>query len=170
MFKLGDFEGDKSMMLRTDSGEMMSMGGTHFTWRITPQGKLYVGLSAEYLFHVYSENGDLEFDFSRTYVPIPNPKARKGMPKHFSAFDVRRPCFDEEGNLWLELISREEDEGILYDVFTPKGLYLKQVTVPYRIYHFNNNRVYCLLRTEEEFLQVKRVRMEQAPSILEAPF
>ena len=169
MFKLGEFEGDKNMMMRTESGGMMSVTSSSFTWRIHPLGKLFVGLSEIYQFSVYSEDGELEFRFTRDYTPVPKPKARAGMSKYFSAFDVRRPRFDEDNNLWLELFTKEDFEGILYDVFTADGLYLKQVVVPYRIYHFKNGRVYSLLRTEEEYLRVKRFRLEEKSATSNAP-
>lgn len=164
MFKLGDFEGDKSMMLRTETGVMLSVSSSSFTWRIHPLGKLYIGLSEIYQFSVYSEGGELEFRFTRDYTPVPRPKARAGTPKFYSAFDVRRPRFDEDHNIWLELFTEEDFEGILYDVFTSDGLYLKQVVVPHRIYHFKNGRVYSLLRTEDEYLRVKRFRLEENPT------
>ena len=164
-FKLGDFEGDKNMMRRTSTGGMMSVSSSYLTWRIHPSGKLFLGLSESFQFSVYSETGELEFRFGREYTPVPNPKARTWASKYFAAFDVRRPRFDEEGNLWLEIITPEEFEGILYDVFTSEGIYLKQVVVPHRIYFFKNGKVYSLIRTEDEFLQVKRSHLEEKPKL-----
>jgi hypothetical protein len=163
-FQLGDFEGDESRMRRTSTGGMASVGGSAFGWTVHPGGKLFLCITKDYQLSAYSENGDLEFRFSREYIPVPNPRSRSADNKYFPPFDPRRPRFDEEGNLWLQLYAPEDFEGILYDVFTPEGIYLKQVVVPYRIYFFKHGKVYSLLRTEDEFLQVKRSRLVEKPA------
>lgn len=160
-FKLGDFEGDQSKRRRTSTGGMVSVSSSSFTWRIHPSGTLYVGLTENYRFRVFSETGDLIFRFGREFVPVPNPRSQSADTKYYAPFDVRRPRFDEEGNLWLELFTPEDFEGVLYDVFTSEGIYLKQVVVPHRIYFFGNDRVYSLFRTAEEFFRVTRAHLEE---------
>jgi hypothetical protein len=71
---------------------------------------------------------------------------------------------DENGNLWIELIQPGNAKGFLYDVFSPDGIYSKQVSIEQRIGVFNNGKVYSLLRPEEGYPSIKRYKMELVPS------
>ena len=68
--------------------------------------------------------------------------------------------FDEEGNLWLwHYTGKEEQEGMyMHDVFSPDGIYIKQVVVPHRIHRIKNGKAYCIVINEEDFRFIKRFR------------
>ena len=80
-----------------------------------------------------------------------------------SAAFTRSVVFDEEGNLWLELAKNAETKGFTYDVFSPEGVFLKQVAIDQRIRQFKGGRIYCLVESEEGFHLAKRFRMELKP-------
>jgi len=164
-FLLGDFEGEKSMRLRTESGGMMSVSSPYnIAWGVSPDGELYTGYNETYQLSVYSETGELEFRFGREYTPVPRPDVKADWaPKLQPAFNSRRLVFDEEGNLWLELFTDEGFEGILYDVFSPEGIYLRQAVVPYRIYVFKHGRAYSLVLPEDGFYSARSCRLISAP-------
>jgi hypothetical protein len=45
------------------------------------------------------------------------------------------------------------------EVFSPEGIYLKQVRVPEALYLVRGDAAYSIIRREDEFLVVKRFRM-----------
>jgi len=100
--------------------------------------------------------------FGREYTPVKN-KRYKGRPiqlKDLPPFQSRRLVLDEEGNLWIHINSENEDE-MVYDVFSPEGIYLKQVTLPHRIFQFKNGKIYSIAVTEEGFRVIKRFRLTE---------
>jgi hypothetical protein len=70
---------------------------------------------------------------------------------------------DDAGNLWIELISLNWPQDITYDIFSPEGVYLKQVQTEYRIITIKNQRAYCVVPSDEELPLVKRYRMIEIP-------
>jgi hypothetical protein len=71
----------------------------------------------------------------------------------------RMIIFDERGNLWVEPYAADETK-VIYDVFSPEGIYLKQVLLANRIYQFKNGKAYSLIRPEDSYAMVKRFRLE----------
>jgi hypothetical protein len=58
------------------------------------------------------------------------------------------------------------EEGVkdhVFDVFSPDGVYLKQVRVPQALCLVRGDMAYSIIRTEDEFLVVKRFRMVREP-------
>ncbi len=55
-------------------------------------------------------------------------------------------------------------EGSVFDVFSPEGIYLKQVRVPETLYLVLGDAAYSIIRQEDEFLVVKRFRMVPEPT------
>jgi hypothetical protein len=49
----------------------------------------------------------------------------------------------------------------VFDVFSPEGIYLKQVVVPQALYLVRGDKAYTIIRQEDEFLVVKRYRMQR---------
>jgi hypothetical protein len=165
VFHVGDFEGEKIMSTRTESGGMMSVSGPFkIAWGLSPQGKLYLGYNETYQLSVYSDTGELEFRFGREYTPVPRPDVKaEWAPKVHPAYNSRRLVFDEEGNLWLEQYTEEGFEGFLYDVFMSEGIFLRQAVVPYRIYVFKHGRAYSLVHPEDGFYSAKSFRLISSP-------
>ena len=132
-------------------------------WTIDQEGKLYAGYGNKYQISVYNPNGSLSFKFGRDYPLITN-KNFDGTPlrsKYVGVFNVitRHWFFDENGNLWIETPSKEDIEEIVYDIFSPEGIYLKSTYLKYRILHFKNGKAYSIVTTDEGFKVVKRFRM-----------
>jgi hypothetical protein len=132
-------------------------------WTVDQEGKLYVGFGDKYQISVYNSNGSLSFKFGRDYPPIPskNRDSTPLRPKYVGVFNVitRHWFFDENGNLWIETPSKEDIEEIVYDIFSPQGIYLKRTYLKYRILHFKNGKAYSIITTDEGFKVVKRFRM-----------
>jgi len=161
LFHLGDFRGEKWVTRRTSETSSVSSGGLFIIiWTISGEGKLFVGCNETYQLSVYSADGKLEFRFGREYSPVDNKyyKGLLGQKKYMPAFR-RIIIFDEKGNLWIEPYTADETI-INYDVFSPEGIYLQQVTVANRIYQFKNGKAYSLIRPEDSFAMVKRFRLE----------
>lgn len=132
-------------------------------WTVDQEGKLYAGYGDKYQISVYNPNGSLSFKFGRDYPPIAN-KNYDGTPlrpKYIGVFNVitRHWFFGENGNLWIETPSKEDIEEIVYDIFSPKGIYLKRTHLKYRILHFKDGKAYSIVTTDEGFKVVKRFRM-----------
>ncbi|MCJ7582979.1 MAG: 6-bladed beta-propeller [Candidatus Aminicenantes bacterium] len=128
-------------------------------WKVSPKGKLYAGYGDIYQISVYDTDGSLDFKFGRQYTPVQNKYAGKaGQPKDVGVFNVitRHWLFDDEGNIWIEFFTGDEPEHIFYDVFSPDGIYLKQVQVKHRILQLFEGKAFCFVRDENEFVAVKR--------------
>ena len=64
--------------------------------------------------------------------------------------------FDEAGNIWLRMFRNDDkDEPHRYDVFSPQGVYLKQIVLPCRIYQVRNGKMIAVVETEEGFRALK---------------
>jgi hypothetical protein len=71
--------------------------------------------------------------------------------------------FDDEGNVWLDVVQEDAAKDVLYDVFSPEGIYLKQIRLEHRISHIRAGKIYCLIRPADGFPSVKRFRMDLVP-------
>jgi hypothetical protein len=100
----------------------------------------------------------------RDFTPVKNPRFKGMIGQKRSMPAYRNIVIDESNDLWVEPYQAEGAKGALYDVFSPDGLYLKQVSVEQRISAFKNGKVYSLLRPEEGYPSIKRYRMELMPS------
>ncbi|MBL7084395.1 MAG: 6-bladed beta-propeller [Candidatus Aminicenantes bacterium] len=148
---------------KTSSSSTTSRLAATTVWTVDQEGKLYVGFGDKYQIGVYNPNGSLSFKFGRDYPPIlsRNYDDNPLHPKYVGVFNVitRHWFFDEAGNLWIETPSKEDIEEIVYDIFSPEGIYLKRTCLKYRILHFKNGKAYSIVTTNEGFKVVKRFRM-----------
>lgn len=165
LYDYGDFRGGKMSYTRTKTGATSGMSPyAHTTaWTVDEEGKLYAGYNENYQLSVYDPDGELIFKFGRDFIPIKYEKYKGGAnPEYWSAFS-QYMFFDDEGNLWLwHYAGTEEEEVYEYDIFSPEGIYLRQVVVPHRIYRIKNGKVYSIIRDEEGYRYVKRFRMVPA--------
>lgn len=130
-------------------------------WTVSPEGKLNAGYGDKYQISVYDPNGKLSLKFGREYDPVPTKYSRTpGQPKYAGVFNVitRRWLFDESGNIWIEMFTEADPEEIVYDVFSPEGIYLKQIKVKHRLFQLKNGRAYCLVQSEDGFVSAKRFK------------
>jgi hypothetical protein len=168
LIHLVDLVGESVATKSAGGGGVVSMVGGGFTvgWTVDVRGRLYGGCNEDYRLSVYGEDGKIEFSFGRKFAPRKNPRFKGGpaQKRTLPVFSTRNLIFDQEGNLWIELTKDEDQKGFLYDVFSPEGIYLKQVQIEQRISQFMVDKTYCLVRPEEGYPSVKRYKMELVPS------
>ncbi len=163
LFSFGNFRGNK-IMYRKVSAKTTSSGSSPHSyltaWTVDRKGRLLAGYSKNYQMSVFNPDGQLAFKFGRDFAPLKNEKYKEGsvVPEYWPAF-YRRLYIDEEGNLWLRQYVPEEEGGYKYDIFSPEGIYLKQVVSPHPITKIKNGKFYCIVRTEEDYRIVKRFRL-----------
>jgi len=131
------------------------------SWLVGPDDRVYIGYNKDYRLDVYDADWSLLFRFGREFTPVRHPgyKPDGPHPEFYPAFSDWRKFFDEKGNLWLEQYVGESVEDHVFDVFSPEGIYLKQVRVPETLHLVRGDRAYSIIRQEDEFLVVKRFRM-----------
>jgi len=162
MVHLTDFTGEAQLMLGMNGGGITSIGSLYvIVWDVNHQGKLYGGFNEIYRLGSYGPDGKIEFAFGREFTPLKNPryKGLRGQKKTMPAFN-EKIVFDEKENLWLELYKDDAIKDFTYDVFSPEGIYLKQVRIDQRIFQFKNGKVYSIVRPEEGYPSIKRFLME----------
>jgi hypothetical protein len=162
---LTDFLGESMIMRSSGGGGVVSAGGLYVVvWNISREGELYGGYNLDYSLGVFGQDGKKEFAFGRQFTPIKDKRyqGKVGQKKTMPAY--RAIVMDEDGNLWVELIQADDAKGFLYDVFSPDGIYSKQVAIDQRIGVFKNGKIYSLLRPEEGYPSIKRYKMELVPS------
>ncbi|MDH5467211.1 MAG: 6-bladed beta-propeller [Candidatus Aminicenantes bacterium] len=162
-FVFGTFRGDK-MKFKKESATTSSSGSSPHVcttaWAVDRGGRLYAGYNEHYQMSVYDPDAQLIFKFGRQFTPLKNPNYKEGsiFSEYWPAF-FRDPFFDEEGNLWLRQYGKEDEQGVKYDIFSPDGIYIRQVVVPHPIKEIKNGKIYSIVRDEEEFMFVKRFRV-----------
>ena len=169
--KFGEYPDVTMMRKVTKAGEGMSSQSLtsreayRTSWLVGPGDRVYVGYNKDYRLDVHDADWKLLFRFGRESTPLPHPEYQPDgpHPEFYPAFSDWRKFFDGEGNLWLEQYVGEGIEEHVFDVFTPEGIYLKQVRVPQTLFLVRGDRAYSIVRTEDEFLVVKRFLMVPAP-------
>jgi hypothetical protein len=126
-------------------------------WMISPDQRLFMGYNQDYMISVYDLDYNLLFKFGREFAKIKHPHYApdRAHPEYYPAFYSRYFFFDDEGNLWLRQYVEEGIEDSIYDVFSPEGIYLKQVHAPHPIFELWKGKAYTIIRTEEDFLVLK---------------
>jgi len=165
--RLGEFL-DGAMLRKVQKvGEAMSSSSLSSresyvtSWLVGPGGRVYLGYNKDYVLTVYDPDWKPVLRFGREFTPLRHPSYKPGgaHPEFYPAFSDWRKFFDEKGNLWLEQYVEEGVEDHVFDVFSPEGIYLKQVRVPETLHLVRGDKAYGIIRQEDEFLIVKRFRM-----------
>jgi len=165
----GEFPGD--LFLWRKRGDTMSPSRSNASpatvWIVSEDCRLYTGYNENYLINVYDQEGELLFKFGRKYDPQPDTMNwLDGISDHLPAYS-RTWLLDDSGNLWIELMSWNRAQDTTYDIFSPEGIYLKQVQTKHRILTIKNQRAYCVVISEEELPLVKRCRMIENSDIFQ---
>jgi hypothetical protein len=167
--RLGEFL-DVTMM-RKIQGQMISSLTSResytTSWLVGPDDRVYIGYNEDYRLDVYDPDWKLLFRFGREFTPVKHPefKADGPHPEYYPAFSDWRKFFDGEGNLWLEQYVEEGVKDKVYDIFSPDGIYLRQVRVPQTLFLVRGDLAYRIIRQEDEFLVVKRFKLlPEAPA------
>lgn len=169
--RLGPFRGEKMMMKAMPGAGIMSASSPSSPqtgWCVAPDGRLWLGHNEIYELGVFDPDGKPLFRFGREFKPVRNKayaeialENRKNTvaTEDFPAF-VQNFFFDQAGNAWFRLFRNEEpkDEPYRYDVFSPEGVYLRQIEAPFRIYQVRNGKAYAIVDTEEGFKALKCFR------------
>lgn len=161
LLSYGEFPGDPFLFSNRDGKTIQSRSSATPTtvWTVSENGRLYAGYSDDYLISVYNKEGVLQFRFGRRFDPVPDTQNwLEGISDHHPVFS-RSWILDEAGNLWIELYSLDREQDRIYDIFSPDGVYLKQVQIKHRIITIKNQRAYCIVPSEEELPLVKRYRL-----------
>ncbi|MBN2265082.1 MAG: 6-bladed beta-propeller [Candidatus Aminicenantes bacterium] len=135
------------------------------SWLVGPDDRVYIGYNKDYRLDVYDPDWRLLFRFGREFAPLRHPmyKPDGAHPEFYPAFSDWHKFFDDAGNLWLEQYVEEGVEDHVFDVFSPDGIYLKQVRAPEVLFLVRGDKAYSIVRNEDEFLVVKRFRMVPEP-------
>ena len=161
LLNYGEFLGDRLILYERDGKMTQSRRSLSpiTVWIVTRDGRLYAGYSGTYRISVYEPNGSLSFKFGREYDPIPDRENwLQGAYDFLPAF-YRNWLLDDDRNLWIELLRTIGQEEIVYDVFSPEGIYLNQFHVEHRISFIKNGRAYCIVHSEQGMPLVTRNRM-----------
>lgn len=117
------------------------------TWAFDPRGCVWFGVTAPYRIYQRTLTGDTIRVFERPYTPLPvsvaeRDSAVKGLawfveqggtidasriPREQPAFE--RFVIDDEGNLWVSVVTADRKEGTAFDVFEPNGGYQGRVLI-----------------------------------------
>lgn len=164
----GLFQLVQPVITRIAEGSVTSSTSRHAAttvWKVDREGKLYAGYGDQYQISVYDPAGNLTSKFGREYTPVENKYAGKpGQPKYVGVFNTinRRWLFDDNNNIWIEMFTTDDPEEIVYDVFSPGGIYLMQIKVKHRINQLWGGKAYSLVRDEEGFVSMKRFKLVEA--------
>jgi len=155
MMKMGDGMASQSLTSRESYTT---------SWLVGPDDRVYIGYNKDYRLDVHNADGKLLFRFGREFTPIRHPQYTPdgAHPEFYPAFSDWRKFFDEKGNLWLEQYVEEGVKDHVFDVFSPEGIYLRQVRVPQALFLVRGDLAYSIIRNEDEFLVVKRFKMVPA--------
>lgn len=162
MVHLTDFLGEFQVMKGMSGGGIVGGGGLYsIIWGVNHKGMIYGGFNETYRLGAYGPDGKIEFTFGREFKPLKNSRY-KGLPGQKKTMPAltEKIVFDEMENLWLELYKDDTIKYFTYDIFSPEGIYLKQVRADQRICQFKNGRVYSIVRPEEGYPSIKRFLME----------
>lgn len=128
-----------------------------WVWKVVDTDTIIAGHNNNYKLGVYSVDGTLRYSFGRTYKrrlsQAKKSKFRKEVYekiKYQVAFE-QGINVDENGRYWIRLPLKHDNQPFrVYDVFSPEGIYLKQIKSELRIACFKNHRVYGFGKSEED--------------------
>jgi hypothetical protein len=153
-----------------------------FDWRLAPTGALWGMLTGEYRFFELTAGGDTLRTITRDFTPLPVTDAdmerareqlesfvRNGGNVDWSKIPSTKPAteemyFDDEGNIWVRMVTAHEDRGRVFDVFDASGRYLSRVRADFAVARFpppifRGDFVYAVTEDELEVPYVVRARI-----------
>jgi hypothetical protein len=170
--ELFEFKGEQMFVIPKEGG---SNGWFDSCWSVRKKGGISIGYNETYEIWDFSPSGKPRFKYGRAFVPIKwKPKMRDPKNPDFAFFSERdkygpknEPVFssfliDDNDNLWVELTPMNSKEARIYDVFTPEGVYSRQVKTEHPISLFKNGRAYSIIYSRDGgYPSVKRFRLEE---------
>jgi outer membrane protein assembly factor BamB len=161
LLNYGEFLGDQIILYERDGKIRQSRRSVSpiTVWIATRDGRLYAGYSGKYKISVYEPNGSLSFKFGREYEAIQDTENWLSGTSDFLPAFYRNWLLDDNENLWIELLKRKGQKEMIYDVFSPEGIYIKQFHIKHRIYCIKNKKAYCVVKLDEGMPLITRNRM-----------
>lgn len=169
---VGEIAGEKRGVRRTPTGGSMMVSGPHkLIWRVDNLNRLIVGLNDKFSFTIYTADGSPILTSKCGFALKKNPyyTGKSWQHEFLPAFQPYM-LIGEDNAIWLQHYrsrARTEEEEVklrkepfLYNVFSPEGVYLKQISVPHRISSLANDRAFCIVRDEKGYVSIKRMRFE----------
>jgi hypothetical protein len=164
LLNYGLFKLHQPIIIKRDeksSSSVSSPYAPNTVWTVSSDGFLYTGYGEPYQIKVFDLDGKIMHKFGREHNPVPITYKRdrlEGLPTHKSAF-TRYWTFDQDGNLWIEIYTDDEIKDHVYDIFSPDGIYLKQITLKHRIYEMKDDYIYSIVRNDDDVPMVKRFKL-----------
>lgn len=158
-----DFHGETWALSRTGNS-IGAVGGIFvIVWTVNHKGKLIGGYTGDYKLRIFEEGGREEAAFGRAFSPIKDEgfSGKVGQKEVLPTY--RGIVVDDDDNLWIDLYQKEGARGFLYDVFSPDGIYCRQIEVDQKIERIRNGKIYSLVRPEDGYPSVKRYGMKLTP-------
>jgi len=148
--EIGRYPGHK-MRIKRDATGMLFLSSSSlngFFWKILPSDKLVTAAPQIYEFTFSNLDGKPLYIVKRDYKPFVNKeyKENSGDDRYRPNF-TRHTLMDDKENLWVNLDNGINPENYIYDIFTPDGIFLKQVFSKYPLTLFKGDRVYSLIRS-----------------------
>jgi hypothetical protein len=155
-----------------------------FDWRLSPSGTLWGMFSGEYELFEMTADGDTLRTFTREFTPLPVTEAdmeqarerlesfiRNGGKVDWSKIPSTKPAteefyLDDEGNVWVRLVTAQDDRGRIYDVFDPEGRFMGTVRLPFMLARFpgpifRDGVLYGITEDELEVPYIVRARIDK---------
>ena len=155
-----------------------------FDWRLSPSGTLWGMLTGEYRLFELTAVGDTLRAITRDFTPLPVTEADmerardqldsfvdNGGKVDWSKIPSRKPAteemyFDDEGQVWVRLVTAIEDAGLRFDVFDRDGRFLTAVQADFPVAQypppiFRDGFMYAVTEDELEVPYVVRARIEK---------
>jgi hypothetical protein len=155
-----------------------------FDWRLAPSGAVWGMFTDEYRLFELSAAGDTVRTIFRDFTPLPVTEAdmerareqmesfiRNGGKVDWSKIPSSKPAteemyVDDEGNVWVRLVTAFDDRGRAFDVFDPEGRFLCTVRTAFSIARFpppifRNGYVFAVVEDDLEIPYVVRARIER---------
>jgi len=168
--RFGPFRGEK--ILQKSEGQAILMLSSRVApttgWAVDRDGRVYAGNNEKYDLGVYDPDRKLLFRFGRQYKPVKNPSSKsssgrtpaaRSQPEYLPAFNPDL-FFDDEGNIWIPLFRGGDKEPFAHDIFSPDGIYLRQVITPFRIYRVRGGNAYSIVESGEGFRVITCFRLD----------
>lgn len=177
--EIGRFEGVVRVLRRTPEGGTIALSPPYvILWAVAPGDRVVVGFNVRFDLTVYGPDLQPELRFLREYEPPKNPYYDGDPWDHefFHAYEKTFILVDDDGNIWLDRAippvrkkSKEDASRTewvrspehIYDVFSPDGIYIREVTLPFRIQWIKRGKFYVLERDEEGFARIKRFSLRE---------
>lgn len=122
-----------------------------FEWHLSREGTIWAMVQDDYRLIELSRDGDTLRTVTRTFTPLPVTEAdmdaarerlddfiKQGGKVDWSKIPGTKPAtedffLDDEGNIWVQPVTTQEEQGRVFDVFDPEGRFLGSVRLPFAL-------------------------------------